>query len=92
MTGQDRRRHDDEFKEKMLCFMSRVDQRNMDKDIQSAAKEEALLKIQDDIETRVTSLEHSRTTLKTIYVGVPALGGFAAAMIKLAHFFSHGGK
>lgn len=92
MTGQDRRRHDDEFKDKMIAFMARVDQRNMDKDIQAAAKEEAAVKVQDDIEKRVTSLEHSRTTLKTVYIGVPALGTFAAAMIKIAHFFKDGGK
>lgn len=91
MTGQDRRRHDDEFKSNMIAFVARIDQRNRDRDIQNAAKEEAAIKVQDDVETRVTSLEHSRTILKTVYIGIPLVGTFTAAMIKIALFIK-GGK
>jgi hypothetical protein len=70
MTGEDRRRHDDKFKAEMLCFMSRIDQRNIDKDLAYAVQGDVVA----DHEERLSSLEHSRTQLKT--VGLAASSGF----------------
>lgn len=70
MPGEDRRKHDDAFKSEMLRFMARIDERNINKDLANAVVEERCI-CHDE---RITSLEHSRTQMKT--VSAVAASGF----------------
>jgi hypothetical protein len=83
MTGEDRRKNDEEFKQKMTAFMSRIDQRNIDRDIAHAAQEETSV----CHEERITSLEHTRTQFKTMGLGIPAFGSMAWACFKIGQAF-----
>ena len=79
----DRRHADDAFKIEIAKFMSRIDQRNIDKDIAHAVTEELAV----DHEERITSLETTRTQIKTIGLGIPAFGSLAWACFKLGQLF-----
>ena len=83
MTGIDRRKHDDEFKDKMIAFMSRIDERNFNKDLAYAIQGDLVI----DHETRITSLETSRTQLNTIAKGLTLTGALGFMIKKFGHYF-----
>lgn len=78
-NGPERRKYSSDFEREMFEFMARVDQRNIDRDLQAIAREEVAV----DHETRITSLEHSRTWFKGVLWTAPALATVAGICIKL---------
>lgn len=57
------------FEREFCDFMARVDQRNIDHDIASAAREQ----VAEDHEERIQQLEHAVTVAKTIGIGGPTV-------------------
>lgn len=85
--GPERRRYTSDFEREVFEFMSRVDQRNQDRDIQAAAREEVAV----DHETRICSLEHSRTWFKGVMWTAPALATVAGIFLKLGQYMTKKG-
>ena len=83
MTGTDRRANDQTFKDKMIAFMSRIDQRNIDKDLTYAVQGE----LATDHEKRISTLEHKATALQTIIVGGASIGLWPWITSKIAKYF-----
>lgn len=77
--GPERRKYSSDFEREVFEFMTRVDQRNLDRDIQSAAREEVVV----SHEERIASLEHSRTWFKGVLWSSPVLAGLAGICFKL---------
>ena len=78
-TGPERRQYSSEFEREMYGFMARVDERNQDRDLQAAVRDEAAI----DHEKRIASLEHTRTWCKGVLWTTPALATVAGICVKL---------
>ena len=85
--GPERRKYSNDFEREVFEFMARVDQRNEDRDIQTAAREEVAV----DHETRICSLEHSRTWLKGVLWTAPALATVAGIFLKIGQMMKMAG-
>ena len=83
MTVIDRRKNDEEFRTKLYAFMARIDERNFNKDLAQAIQGDLVA----DHETRITSLETSRTQLNTIAKGLTTTGFLAFMIKKFGHYF-----
>jgi hypothetical protein len=79
----ERRKYDQERWDEIRSFMARIDQRNIDKDLNYA--------IQGDVvaehEKRIVSLEHTRTKYNTIGMGLTSIGFGTWVIKKLGHLF-----
>lgn len=80
---QDRRKEDREFKEKLILFMGRIDERNRDHDIATAAREQ----VSEDHEERIQKLEHAVTVAKTIGIGGPTVVSLIWGAFKFGSHF-----
>ena len=82
--GPERRQYSSEFEREMYGFMARVDERNQDRDLQAAVRDEAAI----DHEKRIASLEHTRTWCKGVLWATPALVTVAGICVKLGQALS----